>query len=342
VLLVEGRIAFRPVAGASEVLGVSLPRIGNESLGFDGSRLVVPRSLLSLDLFERDYIGTLGHELEFSLNVAGTVITTTVLRAEHDSIQDLLADIETRAQAALEAAVPGTTVDLAARLTNGDRIEFSATDGSQPVQVVLTEVRDPSVLVDGRLSLGVATATFPTAQVLAEQLEAIINLLLPDTAGTQLEVDFDTVSGEISLRVDLARTFDLLDIAFDFGVDLGDFITIDAASALGLTASVNLGFEFGVDLSPDRELVVAPPVSMWWVILFIPHCWQVAKISSMLSTKFGQKKKIQILLFCMVTDVWAKAVSCAIWIKSPNLRTSSFMPIWMATPALSNLRPIFF
>ena len=264
VLLVEGRIAFRALAGQEDVTRVTLPRIGNQVLGYDGQRLVVPRSLLAADVLGRDYVGTLGHDVEFTLNVDGRSVTVAVERDDGNAdLDDLIANINDAVETALAAdAVAGgltTTRVVTAAVADGaaDRIAFTA--GANVQQVLLTAVRDPMVLVADRLSLGLETATFPTAQLLFDQLDRLLNTLLGQ-AGVPVTVDFDTANSELTFRLQINRSFAPDPIAFDLGVDLGGFVSIDAASTLGVTADVALDLSFGVDLFPQEELVVAPPV----------------------------------------------------------------------------------
>ncbi len=251
VFLEEGRIGFRPIVDARTVTGVSLRSVGNESLGFDGNRLVVPTAV-----FET---GTLGHELEFTVNAEGEEYVFTVARNDANAdIDDLIADIN----AALDLQFDGVTVALDPSATRELLFEVAADaalegGGAAIGGIVLVDVRESPSLVDGFLSLGVEAASFVSAQDLADQLSDVLSGIVG-----AVTVNFDVANAEMSFTVELARSFDIASLPIDLSVDLGDFIDIESASDLDVTADAALQFTFGVDLEPSESLVVAPPVAV--------------------------------------------------------------------------------
>ncbi len=276
VFLEEGRIGFRPQLDATAVLGVSLPSVGNESLGFDGNRLVVPTAVVES--------GVLGHELQFTLNADGEEHVFTVSRITDPNsstgsgddvrdIDDLIAEINDQ----LATVFDGITVandDSATRQLVFDVAPGATlvTDPSVPIGgVALVNVRQSSSLVDGLLSLGVEAASFVSAQDLANQLNEILAEFV-----TGVTVNFDVANSEMSFTVALEREFDIASLPIDLSVDLGEFIDIESMSDLAVTADAQLAFTFGVDLTPAVSLVVAPPV----VVPQLPDLGQLSDTAS--------------------------------------------------------------
>ena len=249
VFLEGDRIGFRPTADADGVTAVSLPVIGNESLGFDGERFVVPTSVLDS--------GVLGHDLSFTLNVDGEALDFSVERDPgNTSLDDLIADINT----ALAGQLSGVTVALDAGSTRElafDVADGASFNGADVGGVLLIDVAEPAVLIDGLFSLGVETAAFASAQALAGELSEILSGIVGGVT-----VNFDVANSEMSFTVELARTFDIAALPIDVSVDLGEFIELDSNADLDVSADVGLQFTFGVDLEPTQSLVVAPPVAV--------------------------------------------------------------------------------
>ena len=250
------RIGFRPIATATNVTGVALPMVGNESLGFDGGRFAVPTAVLDT--------GVLGHDLVFVVNAGDetqgvNVPAITVQRdATNTSVDDLITDIN----AALAVQFTGVTVAFDAGSTRelAFVVEDDAilnSDGRSIGTVSLVDVRAPASLVDGLLNLGVEAAGFSSAQDLADRLSDILSGIVGGVS-----VNFDVANSEMSFTVDLARTFDIAALPIDVSVDLGEFIDLDSTADLGVAADVALAFTFGVDLAPSESLIVAPPVAV--------------------------------------------------------------------------------
>ncbi len=99
---------------------------------------------------------------------------------------------------------------------------------------------------------------FDSVQTLSEKLTEV--LAAYTAAGFEVLADYDVASQDLSFRLDWSRDFVDSSTAVDFDVDLGSFGGIQSASELGLSASADLGFSFGVNLAPNEELHIAPPL----------------------------------------------------------------------------------
>ena len=246
VFLEGGRIGFRPDVGASLVSAVSMPMVGNETLGFDGQRLVVPTAILDS--------GVLGHDLEFTINVGDDDERVIIVTpdATNTSVEHLINDInaELRDQGLRDISVAldaGSTRELA----------FSVADGSNIGAAVLVGVRRP---VDARRRTESRPAGSELPQRAGPCRQAASEILSGIVGG--VTVNFDTIEREMSLTVNLSRDFDIAALPIDLSVDLGEFIELASSADLEVTANAGLTFTFGVDLEPSESLVVAPPVSV--------------------------------------------------------------------------------
>ena len=266
VFLEGGRIGFRPVPGASLVQSVGLPMVGNETLRFDGRRLVVPEAILDS--------GVLGHDLEFTINVDGVEKLIVVAPdPTNTSVEHLISDINAQLRA-------DNLEDIRVSFDAGSNRElaFSVVDGSDIGAAILVGIRNPSTLADG-LGLGLEVANFPSAQDLAAELSKILSRLVPNTTVT---VDF--ADSEMSIKINFERKFEIVDLPIDLSVDLGEFIELESSADLEVTANAGLTFTFGVDLEPSQSLVVAPPVS----VPSIPDNWELSGAAIFDVTLFQQ------------------------------------------------------
>ncbi|HFQ14644.1 MAG TPA: DUF4347 domain-containing protein, partial [Gammaproteobacteria bacterium] len=98
---------------------------------------------------------------------------------------------------------------------------------------------------------------FDSVQTLSERLTGILSGYRD---GIAVLADYDVATKDLSFRLEWSRDFEAGSTAVDFDIDLGSFGGIESASELGLTASASLGFTFGVNLAPNEELHIAPPL----------------------------------------------------------------------------------
>ncbi len=285
------RIEIRPKEDATTVNEVAISLVNNETLVSNGGRLLIPQSVMDT--------GVLEHRINFVLNIDGEETLIPVERdvsnknlvGPDERLNALISDVQQAVDNAVTTSPEGvnarfgesgviveltgargneisfrpfTIDDLRPGQSEDDLISIGSVrlaDASKTATLSLADPDGDEVLGRAELSLGLESATFPTAQELADQLNEILSGLVDDHIDIKVRFDYDGAGAkEISFDVNWQREYDLASIPIDFNMDLGDFANVTSTSELGVTATVDLGFTFGVDFTATPELVIAPPV----------------------------------------------------------------------------------
>ncbi len=149
-------------------------------------------------------------------------------------------------------------LDLEIPMTNGVTIGETLDFAQAFKQDVLEQLADYDQGLIQRDVDGNPILHFDSVQTLSEKLTEVLAAYTP--AGFEVLADYDLVSQDLSFRIEWEHNFVDSSTAIDFDVDFGTFGGIQSASDLGVEAFTNLGFSFGVNLAPNEDLFIAPPL----------------------------------------------------------------------------------
>lgn len=145
-------------------------------------------------------------------------------------------------------------VPLTDGMTVGDALDFGQAFKQDVLQQLAQYDSEGNILRDGN---GNPLLNFSSVQTLSEKLTDILSSY---RNGVEVLAEYDVDTQDLSFRIEWSRDFVDSSTAVDFDVDLGSFGGIQSASDLGINASADLAFTFGVNLAPNEELYIAPPL----------------------------------------------------------------------------------
>ena len=138
-------------------------------------------------------------------------------------------------------------LDTAVELVSGQSLgELLNLDGSLAEGLLDLLLFDSSTPFEG-------VPKFNSVQGLATTLENVLGL----SAGT-INAQYDETTQELSYHVLIDHTFDIFQMPFDLGLELGPVVNIQTSSEVEFDVNVAFEFTFGFDLSRFRATVVAP------------------------------------------------------------------------------------